>query len=94
MLASPVYSITSSKLCIIVLFLKDKERIKKFCENIVAPNTILPQAFYVIDCQWFVATQNYLVLQWSALKKNKKYTNEPTNWYYKIEHVLHCYVTT
>ena len=39
---SLVYSIAPSKLCIIALFLKDKERMMKNCDSVVRPNSILP----------------------------------------------------
>ena len=39
---SPVYSITSSKLCTVALFMKDTENIKNYCKTEVEPNSILP----------------------------------------------------
>ena len=53
---SPVYSITSSKFYNVALFSKDGKRIKKSCQTIVAPTSILSQASHVIDGPWFVAT--------------------------------------
>ena len=57
---SPVYSIAPSKLCIIALFLKDKERVMKNCDSVVRPNSILPKASHIVDGLWFVATQQIL----------------------------------
>ena len=52
---SPVYHITSSKLCTVALFLKDEES-RSLSETIVAPKSPLPQASHVIDSLWFAAT--------------------------------------
>ena len=68
---SPVYSITSGKLCIAALFVEDEERTEKSCQTIVAPNSILPQASHVINGFWFVASHKLLLL-WSFLKKKSK----------------------
>ena len=56
---SPLHSITSNTLCIVVLFLKDEERIKKSCQNIVTPNSILHQASQIIDGLWYMVTRNH-----------------------------------
>ena len=53
---SPVYSVTSSKLCIIKIFMGDENGINKFCKTIVNPNVILPLAEYLTDGQWAVVT--------------------------------------
>ena len=54
---SPVYPMALSKLCVIALFLKDKERIAKNCNSIIEPNSVLPTASHIIDGLWFVAAQ-------------------------------------
>ena len=58
---SQVYSITSSKLCIAGLFLKDEKRIKKSYQTIVTPISIVPQASHIIDGLWFVTTWKLLI---------------------------------
>ena len=57
---SPVYSIAPSKLCIIALFLKDKERMMKHCDSVVRPSSILPKASHIADGLWLVAAQQIL----------------------------------
>ena len=46
---SPVYYMTSSKLCKVALFMKDTEKGKNYCKNEVEPNSILPRAYHIID---------------------------------------------
>ena len=57
---SPIYSIASSKLCIIALFLKNMERMMKNCDSVVRPHSILPKASHIVDGLWFVAIQQIL----------------------------------
>ena len=48
---SPVYSITSNKLCIVALFLKDEKRIKKSCQTIAGSfNGERSQLLYELMC--------------------------------------------
>ena len=89
---SPVYSINSSKLWIVVLFLKGEERIQKSSQSIVAPNSILPQASHVTDGLRFVATQTVMTFTVVCPQKRKEnHTCEPTNHYDEIECFLHCH---
>ena len=46
---SPMYSIAPTKLCIIALFLKDKERMMKNCDSVIRPNPILPKTSHIVD---------------------------------------------
>ena len=46
---SPVYSITSNKLCTVKLFMKDTENIKNSCKTEVEPNYILHRAYHIFD---------------------------------------------
>ena len=69
---SPVYSITSSKLCIAVLFLKDEEINKKSYQPTVAPSSILPETSHFIDSFWLVNTQKLLTFTVVSLQKEKK----------------------
>ena len=57
---SPIYSIAPSRLCIVTLFLKDKERMVKNCDSVVRLNSILPKASHIVDGLLFVATQQIL----------------------------------
>ena len=53
---SPVYSFTSSKLCVVAHFMKIQENKRSFCQSIFEPYFILPQASQIIDGLWFAAT--------------------------------------
>ena len=44
---SPVYSMTSSKLCTVVLFMKDTENVKNYFKTEVEPNSLLPRAYII-----------------------------------------------
>ena len=44
-----------SKLCIIALILKDKERMMKNSDSVIRPNSILPKTCHIVDGLWFVA---------------------------------------
>ena len=61
---SPIYSIASSKLCIITLFLKDKEMVR--------PNSILPITSHIVDGLWFVVTQQTLTFVVVCADKRRK----------------------
>ena len=54
----PVYSMTSSKLCTVALFMKDTENVKNYCKTEVEPDSISPKAYHVIGGLWFIATKN------------------------------------
>ena len=45
----PVYSMASSKLCTVALFMKDAKNVKNYCKTDVEPNSILPRAYHIID---------------------------------------------
>ena len=40
---------TSSKLCPVMLFMKDTENVKNYCKAEAEPNSILPRAYNIID---------------------------------------------
>ena len=67
---SPLYSIAPSKLCIIALFLKDKERMMKNCDSVVRPKTNLSKASHIVDGIWFVATPH--ILTFAAVCPDKR----------------------
>ena len=46
---SPVYSMTSSTLCTVALFMKDTKNVKNYCKTEVKPDSILARAYHVID---------------------------------------------
>ena len=46
---SPVYSMTCSMLCTVVLLMKDTEHEKNYCRTEVEPNSILPRAYHMIS---------------------------------------------
>ena len=51
-----VYSMTSSKLCRVALFMKDTENVKHYCKAEVKANLFLPRAHYFINGLWFITT--------------------------------------
>ena len=59
---SPIYSMTSSILCTIALFMKDTENVQNYCKNETEQISILHRAYHVIDGLWLIATQNTLIL--------------------------------
>ena len=88
---SPVYSMISSKLCIVALFMKDTENAKNNCKTEVEPNSILPKTTYhIIDGLWFIATQNILCSLPSETKRDSDC--KPTFKYNQTKHVLYCYI--
>ena len=64
-----------------MLFLKDEERIKKSCQTIVSPNSILPEASNVTDGVWCVATQRLLIPTVVCPQREKKiiHVNPPVD---------------
>ena len=69
---SPVCSMTSSKLCTVVLFMKDTENVKNYFKTEVEPNSILPRAYHTIDSLWFKTSQNTLTLTTVCPQKQKE----------------------
>ncbi|XP_046574034.1 uncharacterized protein LOC124282108 [Haliotis rubra] len=57
---SPAYPINFSQLCIVSLFMKNEQKVKKFCRTEVMPQTILPLAEYLTTGQWVIATRERL----------------------------------
>ena len=54
---SSLFPVNLSKLCIIALFMMNKENVGKYCQTDVIPNSLLPKATYVFDGIWIIATQ-------------------------------------
>ena len=69
---SPIYSIVPSKLCIIALFLKDKEKMMKNHDLVVRHNWTLPKASHIVYGLWFVATQQILTCTVVCLTKEER----------------------
>ena len=51
---------TSSKLCMVVLFMKETENAKNYCKTEGESNSILCKVCHVIVGLWFIGTQNTL----------------------------------
>ena len=69
---SPVYSMTSRKLCTVTQFMKDTENVKNYCKTELEPKSVLPRVYHVIDWLWFTATQNTLTLTVVCSQKQKE----------------------
>ena len=54
--ASPVYPINLSKLCIVALFMENEKAITQNCQVNVVPKAILPLAEYLSNGLWIVVT--------------------------------------
>ena len=78
---SPVYSMTSSKIFTVALFMKDTENVKIYCKTKVEPNSILPRAYYVIDSLWLISTQNTLTFTVVCPQKQRDSDCSPTSRY-------------
>ena len=57
---SSLFPVNLNKLCIVALFMKNKENVGKYCKTEVTPNSLLPKATYVFDGIWVIATQTEL----------------------------------
>ena len=90
---SPVYSMMSSKLCTVALFMKDTENVKNYCKTEVEPNSILPRASHIIDGLWFIASQNALAFNVVCPQKQKETltVNPPLGI---IKHNMSCTATS
>ena len=88
---SPVYSMTSSKLYTVTLFMIYIENVKNFCKTEIEPNSFLPKAYHIIYGLWFIATQNTLTFTVVFPQKGKDTLIEnPTFRYNQTKHVLYC----
>lgn len=71
---SPMYHVALSQRCSIALFTKNEEKIKKFCQTIVMPNTKLPAAEYLFKGQWVITTNiklRFVIVCYSNDEKKK-----------------------
>ena len=62
------FSINLSKLCVVALFMKNKDNVKAYCQTEVIPTSLLPKATYLFDGIWIIAT--YARLYFSIVCKN------------------------
>ena len=69
---SPIYSMTSSKICTVALFLKDTENVKNYCKTELKLKSILPRTYHIIDGLWFIASQNTLTFIVVSPQKQKE----------------------
>ena len=60
-MCSSVFPVNLSRLCVIALFMKNKENVKIYCKAEVIPNSLLPKATCVLDGIWIVTTQRDLL---------------------------------
>ena len=54
---SSIFPITISKLCVVALFMRNKDNVKAYCQTEVIPNSLLPKATYVFHGIWIITTQ-------------------------------------
>ena len=60
---SPVYNILNAETCVTALYLKDADKINRFCKTqIVQPETI-PHAHLLFDNQWLITTTTNLAYE-------------------------------
>ena len=53
---SPVYSIVSTEMCVIQVFLGHQDGITKLCKTVIQPNDPSPQARYLTDGHWAITS--------------------------------------
>ena len=73
----PIYPINLSRLCIVSIFMNEKEGVDKYCQTIVRVNQLLPHSSYIADGFYAIATNKPIQLtqackQLSASLKNVK----------------------
>ena len=71
---SPVYAIMSTKMCVIQVFLGQREGINKFCKSIISTNAPSPQARYLTDGHWVITSATPLIF--SVLCNSTSYTTK------------------
>ena len=58
----PIYQINLSRLCIVSLFMNEKEGVDKYCQTIVRVNQFLPHSSYIADGFYAIATNKPIQL--------------------------------
>lgn len=64
----PIYSVMSSNLCIVNLFMENKVAVRQYCNSRVYLKPNLPTAEYVSDGSWFIVTNS--PLKFTVICKN------------------------
>ena len=72
---SPVYPITSSKLCTVALFLKDEERFKKYCQT--------------MSSTWIDSSSGLSGYWWSLVCCYSETADLYSGWSSEIEKIIH-----
>ena len=57
---SPIYSISTSRSCVMALFMRNDEKISKYCKTVISTNTMLPIANYLQKGLWVVTTHKII----------------------------------
>ena len=55
-----IFPINLSKLCVIALFMKNEDAIKRFCQKVVHLDTTLPTAIHLFQNKWAIASKKEL----------------------------------
>ena len=58
----PIYPINLSRLCIVSIFMNEKEGVDKHCQTIVRVNQLLPHSSYIADGFYAIATNKPIQL--------------------------------
>ena len=59
-LENAIFPINLSKLCVIALFMKNEDNIKRFCQKVVRLDTTLPTAIHLFQNKWAIASKKEL----------------------------------
>ena len=55
-----LFPVNLSKLCVVAIFMKNKDNVKPYCQTEVIPNSLLPKTTYVFYGIWIIAMQTEL----------------------------------
>jgi len=88
----PVYRLGSSKLCIASLFQRDRAAIQQNCRTRVQLDAMLPQAVYVPDGNWLVASNRPLSFTLMCLAgESRQLATKPPISYVQLEPACEAY---
>lgn len=59
-LHSAIYPVATAKSCITALYFRDDNKIDEYCQQVVHLQSVLPQAYYIMDGLWVIATNEPL----------------------------------
>ena len=54
---SSSFPVNLSRLCVVAIFMKNKDNVKAYCQTEVTPNSLLSKATYVFDGIWIITMQ-------------------------------------